>query len=358
MKKPRGDLAPASADVRVLPYAPPPAPTTEDGRNIDGALGVLEGEAATIVSRHPDEAASLGEETLAKIATPLGASTTYYEQPILKAPVWKAYVPTYFFVGGVAGGCLAFGAAAQGVGGGLRSIVGPARWIGAAGIASSAALLVADLGRPSRFINMLRVFRPTSPMNVGTWLLTATGAAAGAAAVLPLVGARRLADAAGLVAGVLGLAVSTYTGVLVSATAVPAWQYGGRTLPPVFAASAAASAAAALDLVPGAKRASRALEAFGLVGKVAELATGLAYERSLAKKGDVVVRHLRSGRAGALFRASQALTLASIGASLAKLRRVSGLLGLGGALALRFAIMNAGRSSTRDPRATFEPQRA
>jgi formate-dependent nitrite reductase membrane component NrfD len=212
--------------------------------------------------------------------------------------------------------------------------------------------LIADLGRPSRFINMMRVFRPTSPMNMGTWILTGAGALATASFLLPRLGRRRLANAAGLGAGVFGLGLCSYTGVLIANTAVPAWQYAAKELPPLFTTSAAATAAAALDLVPSTAPAMNALRLFGNAGKVGELICGHRYERALAKRG--IARHV----ARPWMTASKALTASSVAASLLGFRRVSGILGLGGALALRFGIMSAGRSSSRDPRATFEPQRA
>lgn len=351
---PRGERAP---DRPVTPHvrseAPaPPVPTTDDGRNIDIGLATLRGEASGMVP-------AFAERAPEHITRPRGATTTYYEQPVLKPPVWKAWIPTYFFAGGLAGACAAAAASAQVVGGKrLAPIVKPARWIAAGGVVASAGLLVADLGRPSRFLNMLRVFRPTSPMNVGTWILTAAGMTTAAAAALPLVGARRMANAAGIAAGVIGLPLATYTAVLVSNTAVPAWQGGRRSLPPLFAASAAASAGSALDVVGGLGRASRAVTALGVAGKVAELALGKVYEHELARRGEVVARHVTSGKAKRLFRLSKALTGSSAALSLAGARRASGLLGLAGALTLRFAIMEAGRSSASDPRATFEPQRA
>jgi len=363
--EPRGELAPSGEELHIRPHAPPiELPVTTDGRNIDQRLGVLEGEAATIRSRVPSAALALGPETLAKLttATP-GASRTYYEQPVIKRPPWKGWIPTYFFVGGAAGSAAALGAAAQVAGGRrLRPIVMPARWLAAVGLAVGAGLLVADLGRPARFFNMLRVFRPTSPMNVGTWILTTAGASAGASAVLPLLGARRLGDGAGLVAGVSGLALTSYTAVLIAATAAPAWQHGAETLPLLLTASAAASGGSALALLVRRGPPAATIARFANVAKLAELAMAVAYERELASAGEVVVRHLRAGRAGLLSKIARAATLASIVLSLVPgrsrtTRAASALLGLGGALASRFAVMDAGRASALDPRATFEPQR-
>jgi formate-dependent nitrite reductase membrane component NrfD len=361
-ERPRGERAPDVDHASVRSVAPPfPEPTTHDGRNIDRRAATLEGEAASIESTVPSGARSLGEATLAHITPEPGASTTYYEQPILKEPVWKSYVPTYFFTGGVAGATAVIGAAAQASG--MRSLVMPARVISMGALAVSAGLLIADLGRPARFINMLRVFRPTSPMNVGTWILSASGAATAGAVLAPFVFGRRAGDAFGLAAGVSGLGLATYTAVLVANTAVPAWQHGARTLPPLFAASAAASGAGALDLLLGGGPASGVLDVFGIGGRVAELTASFAWERSLARAGESVARHTKAGRAKKLLTAAKVLTASSLALSLVArrsplARRVSGALSLAGALALRFGIMDAGRASARDPRATFEPQRA
>lgn len=369
---PRGDLAPsrgaARVDVHIRSRAPAvPEPVTVDGRNIDRELGRLMGEAAHLKSKRPDAAAALGNETLANITSAPQATTTYYEQPVLKKPVWKAWIPAYFFVGGLAGGAAALGAAAQLVGGKrLAAMVVPARWIATGGIAVSAVLLTADLGRPSRFLYMLRVFRPTSPMNMGTWIITGAGASAAGSALLPFFGAPRLANVAGAAAGVLGLGLVSYTAVLIASTATPAWQAGRLSLPALFTASAAASAASALELVPGRGRrrgrASTAISIVAAAGKLGELAFGHAYEREVAAAGDAVVRHLRTGRAGRLLRLSRGLTATSLVTSLALRRsraaQIAGaVLALGGAIALRFAVMEAGKSSAEDPRATFEPQR-
>src|SRR5918993_3586740 len=106
---------------------------------------------------------------------------SYYDLPLLKSPVWTWEVPAYFFVGGAAGAAAVIGAAAT-ASGGRSDLVRDARWIAAAGAAASAPLLIADLGRPERFLNMLRVFKLRSPMSVGAWTLVAFSNAAAAAA--------------------------------------------------------------------------------------------------------------------------------------------------------------------------------
>ena len=174
--------------------------------------------------------------------------TSYYGRPVIKEPVWRVPdVPGYLFLGGLAGASsvLAAGAEVSGYGELAR-----AAKVGALGaISLSAVALVHDLGRPERFVNMLRVFKPSSPMSVGSWLLAAYGPVAGAAAVSEVTGILPAAGrAATLGAGLLGPAVATYTAALICDTAVPAWHEGYREMPYVFAGSAA-SAAGGLGLL-------------------------------------------------------------------------------------------------------------
>ena len=145
-------------------------------------------------------------------------------------------MPAYFFIGGAAGAASIIGMAAQ-LTGGQEELVRDARWIAMIGSALSAPLLVSDLGRPERFLNMLRVFKPQSPMSVGVWTLTGFGGASTAAALVPFKPVR---DVAALGAAATGLVMATYTGVLLGATAIPVWAKHKRTLPILFGASAVA----------------------------------------------------------------------------------------------------------------------
>jgi len=286
-----------------------------------------------------------------------GALTTYYDLPALKKPVWKPYIPAYFYVGGVAGACAALAAAAQLFGGPrLRPLVCRARWIAAGGAVVSGAFLIVDLGRPSRFLYMLRVFRPTSPMNLGTWLLTSFGGASAAAALFAW-------PIAGIAAGLLGLPLTTYTAVLLSNTAVPVWNGARRTMPLLFAASAVSSAASLLEMLPGRSSEHALVRRLAIAGKVAELAGAEALERELASRGPGPVRApLRRGASGGLWRAAKVITAASAVLELLPRRRhhriAAGITGTVGALFLRFALVAAGRASSMNPKATFEPQRA
>lgn len=295
---------------------------------------------------------------------PDAAGPTYYDLPAIKEPVWIWAVPAYLYAGGTAGAAAVLGAAAQSRGEPLRGLVSRCRWTAAAGLAAGTALLVHDLGRPDRFLNMLRVLRPTSPMSVGSWVLAGAGPlAAGAAALGNARGRlRRVGDAAGYLAGGAGMPLAGYTAVLLSTTAVPVWQEASRSLPALFTASAMAGAASLLELTQLAPHEERVVRRFGAAGKLAELAATFAVERE-ARRVERVARPLGEGASGALWRGSRALTAASVlltalpGRSRAR-SVASGLLGTAGALALRFAVFHAGKASARDPRATFDLQRA
>jgi formate-dependent nitrite reductase membrane component NrfD len=250
------------------------------------------------------------------------------------------------------------------------------RLVAAGGAAASAVLLIRDLGRPARFLHMLRVFRPTSPMNMGTWVLTGFGALSGLAALPALAPLprplRAAADAAAYGAGALGLPLVGYTGVLLANTAVPVWQGTRRSLPVLFAFSGAASAGGLLELWPPRGPGAAMARRLGVVATAAELVSSVATEAEAALVPRVA-RPLRRGRSGALFRAGQLLALAALGTALlaprravdrlfrrgrrSRLHALSGVLGLLGTLALRFGIVAAGRASARDPYATFHQQR-
>jgi formate-dependent nitrite reductase membrane component NrfD len=340
-----------------------------DGRNIDPEVGTLEGEAS-------DQEVP-GDRARTQGAAPFGVweqvptqrsragEITYYDRPVLKEPVWIWAVPAYFYVGGTAGAAAVLGAAVQAAGGDdLRGLVTRCRRVAAAGDALGAALLVYDLGRPSRFLNMLRVFRPSSPMSVGSWVLAASAPLTTAAAALAEAdgSVRTVGDVAGLGAGVAGLPLTGYTAVLLANTAVPVWQAARRSLPVLFTASAMSGAASLLDLMDLEEREERVVRRFGLAGKAAELAAMAAVEHE-AGRVERVGFPMRQGIGGALWRASKALGAASLALSLLRghgrgRRRLSGVLGTAGSLALRFAVFHAGKASARDPRATFQQQRA
>ncbi|ABS25071.1 NrfD/PsrC family molybdoenzyme membrane anchor subunit [Anaeromyxobacter sp. Fw109-5] len=338
-----------------------------DGRNVDPAVGRLAGEGSAQRASPGRAAAALArlERFTAERAREEAEGPSYHGLPVLKEPVWRWMIPAYFYVGGLAGAAAVLGAAAQLAGGrDTAGLVRRCRLVAAGGAVASAGLLIADLGRPSRFLAMLRVFRPTSPMNMGTWTLSAFGALSGAAALPEAIGARGLrrpADLAGLGAGLVGLPLVGYTGVLLANTAVPVWQQTRNTLPMLFAFSGAVSAGAAMDLWPPPGAGGEMARRFGLVAKGGELALTWALHREAQVER---VRHpLGRGEAGVLLRVARASLAASAVLDLLRrgspgLRIASGVLGTLGTLAVRFGVVAAGRASARDPHATFEQQRA
>jgi formate-dependent nitrite reductase membrane component NrfD len=286
-----------------------------------------------------------------------GDTLSYYGRPIIKEPVWKPEIPLYFFFGGLAGASdlLSLGAIASHNERLRLSALGAA----ASGVVVSPYFLIKDLGRPAKFVNMMRVFKVTSPMSVGTWIFFAEGTTTSVAAACQLLGVMpRLRTFAQVVAGLLGPAQATYTGALVAQSVVPAWHEARRELPVLFASSAAASAggAAAIMTPPEAARPARRL---AVLGGVAELVAATVMERRL---GEPVGSVYREGRAGAYSRWAKNTTLAGTALmALAGKRRVgavaAGSLLLAGSLCQRFAIYHAGKQSTRNPHHTSVPQK-
>ncbi|RFS84274.1 polysulfide reductase [Actinomadura spongiicola] len=292
-----------------------------------------------------------------KAMVPEAEFTSYYGKPILNPPVWKAFdVAGYFFLGGLAGAgsVLAAGAGLTG-----RPRVARALKISSlAALGGSTAALIHDLGRPERFVNMLRVMKPTSPMSMGSWLLAAYGPAVGAAAVLDVTGWwPRLGRAATAGAAALGPAVATYTAVLAADTAVPAWHEAHRELPFVFAGSATA-AASGMALVAGPVGETGPMRTAAVLGTALELAASKALERRLG----IVAEAYATGRAGRLLRAAEILSVAgAAGAVFGGRRRAVAALGgaalLAGSACTRFGVFHAGTQSARDPKYTVIPQR-
>src|SRR5579884_537717 len=287
-----------------------------DGRDIDTNIATLSGEASHQLPAVPDTHVRRTAQVWETMPADQQGDPTYYDRPMLAAPVWKPYIPAYYFVGGAAGAALALGAAAQLEGSReLDTFVRRCHWTGIICSSIAAPLLIADLGRPSRFLLMLRVFKPSSPMNMGAWILAIAPTAAVTAGMFARSsegGLRTFGEIAGYSSGVFGLALATYTGVLVSSTAVPIWQEARSILPLLFGASAAASAAGLFDLLPQNERASRITYMFGLGGRAAELAASVAMERIVARV-PAVARPLKRRLSGCVWRAATALTAASLG---------------------------------------------
>ena len=278
---------------------------------------------------------------------------SYYGRPILKEPTWTWEIPCYFFFGGMAGAAAPFALACE-----LRGDDALARraWLVAmTGAAASPVLLISDLGRPARFHHMLRVFKPTSPMSVGSWVLASSSTAIALAVARNVFGLfPRLGRLAGATA-ILGPALSTYSAVLISDTAVPVWHEARRELPWVFAAGSAMSAGSAIALAGGGARAQR----LALAGAAGELAATTMMERRLGDLGEPY----NQGAAGRFARAGKALTAAGAAVMATAGRRpgraaVGAGLMLAGAFATRWSVYKAGFQSAADPKYVIGPQRA
>jgi len=270
----------------------------------------------------------------------------YYGRPVVRAPPWTWEVPVYLFVGGVAGASSVIAFAAR-VGGAPAEVVTTALWIALGGAAASAPLLIRDLGRPARFLHMLRVFKWRSPMSVGVWLLTGFGGAATLALTLHLTAAGSALIGIS-VAALLGAGMATYTGVLLAATVVPAWNSHAGALPVHFGAAALGSAAALLELL------GHSHEALHLLGLMAAATETVVWILTEAHRSGAKDRALRTGRAGMLVRTAAALSgPLALASRLAGWRIVAAIAFLAGALLSRFAWLEAGRASAQDPEAAL-----
>jgi formate-dependent nitrite reductase membrane component NrfD len=283
--------------------------------------------------------------------------SSYYDRPVVRETVWGPDIPSYLFLGGLAGASSGLAAGAHLTGN--RTLALAAKSVAAGAISLSMAALVHDLGRPLRFVNMLRVLKVTSPMSVGTWILSAYTPLALTAAGSALTRRMRLTGiAATMGAAALGPAVASYTGVLLSDTATPAWHDAYRELPYVFVGSAA-SAAGGFGMLAVRPAQARQAVRLAVVGATAELTARHLLERRL---GPAATEPYRAGRAGTLMTAAEALTVGGLaGAILARRHRAaaacSGAALLLGSALTRFGIFEGGRASARDPKYTVGPQR-
>jgi formate-dependent nitrite reductase membrane component NrfD len=284
--------------------------------------------------------------------------SSYYGRPIVKEPVWKPEIPFYFFTGGIAGASSVL----HGIARITRNdrLASSALYVGAAADLVSPLLLVSDLGRPERFLNMLRMFKVTSPMSVGSWILVLSSGASTTAALLERLGVLRPVKwAAEAVSFAAGPPLATYTGALIANTAIPVWSEARDELPWLFGASAAASAGAAVLVATPPEAAGPARRA-AVLGVAAELATAHVMRSRLGFVGEVY----EQGAAGRLLRVSRACsaTGAALLAARGRRSRAAAVTGsalvLAGGLALRWSVFRAGFQSARDPRYTVEPQKA
>jgi formate-dependent nitrite reductase membrane component NrfD len=296
--------------------------------------------------------------------------TTYYGRPVVKPPPWGHEIGAYLFLGGVAAGSGLLAAGAQLTG--RPALRRNARLSALGAVGLSTVALISDLGRPERFLNMLRTFKLTSPMSVGSWILIsfsgATGLAA-AAEVDRMAGARLplgplrpvlrgIEGPAGLGAGVLAPALAVYTAVLLGDTATPTWNAAHEDLPFVFVSSASLAASGlALITTPVAEAGpARRMAVLGVVGDV--LATRLMEHRM----DPVAAEPLHHGNPGRMLRWSERLVIAGglgtlLGGRNQAVAAASGLALLAASALTRFGVFEAGLESARDPRYTIEPQK-
>jgi DMSO reductase anchor subunit len=283
--------------------------------------------------------------------------SSYYGRPIVKSGTWKTpEVPLYLFLGGAAGSSAGIGALAELTN--RPTLARNAQLFASGGALASVALLVEDLGRPERFLHMLRVFKPTSPLSVGSWILSSFSALTTATAGLRLLGwfppLRRLAA---LASAVFGGPMTTYTAVLLSNTAVPSWHAAHVAMPFLFAGSAMAGGGGvtmALTPVDEAGPARRV----ALAGAAIELVASQKVERGHG----ILDEPYHTGQAGLRLKAAKACTVGGMGLTLLAGRSrlaaaVGGALLAAGSSLTRSGVFQAGMESTKDPKYVVVPQR-
>lgn len=296
---------------------------------------------------------------------------SYYGRPVVKAPPWKAPIAVYLFLGGVAGGSglLAFGAQCTG-----RPVLRRNARLTALGTVGLGTLaLIEDLGRPERFLNMMRTVKVTSPMSLGTWVVGGFASLSGvlgalevdrlAGEKLPLGALRPLLRAAEGPASLGQVALAplfaSYTGALLGNTVVPTWEAGRGHLPYLFASSASlAAGGAAMVTTPVAEAGpARLLTVAGVAGDVASMHLMKESMHPLEREP------LETGTPGKLLTWAERLAIAGgIGTLLGGRHRVvaavSGAALLTASALTRFGVLNAGLESVKDPRRVIEPQKA
>jgi Polysulphide reductase, NrfD len=289
--------------------------------------------------------------------------TGYYGLPLLKEPQWNWAIPLYFFVGGAAGSSAVIASAADWVGDNYE-LARQARLVALGGAALSSALLIYDLGKPQRFLNMLRVFKPQSPMSMGAWTLAAFANATAAAVFADIVRDRwgdslpvsLIGGAGQLFSTLFGLPFSNYTGVLIGATAVPVWNRNVSTLPIHFGMSGLQASVSILELLG--HQDSPALNLLGIGAAAYETYEGYEIE----SKHEPYHKPLKRGASGLITRAGGvlsgpvplALRLVAAASGSRKARRLAAYSGIAGSLLTRYGWMRAGHASAQDWRLPLE----
>jgi hypothetical protein len=294
--------------------------------------------------------------------SPAQTQQSYYGLPVLKKPLWTWEVPLYFFLGGIAGvsACIAF--AAQ-LFHGDPALIRTALWMGLIGASICPVLLIADLGRPSRFLNMLRVFKLRSPMSMGAWILVAFSGCIFLAVVThelilhgyaaPLwIYFRWIGE---LTAAITGLLLASYTGVLIGATAIPVWSQNREILPPHFLTSGLGSSSGILELLGFMVPATQIL---GFVASGLETLLGIFLEVR-ERPVDAPLQHGKSGwmlRIAGFVEGPASLLLRLFLGGSHRGRYAAALCFIAGALLNRYGWIWAGRASAEDPHTLFQLQ--
>ena len=334
---------------------------------------------ANLVERLADLATGYKPDPVQELEEP-----SYYDYPVLKQPTWTWEIIWYFFFGGLAAGCYVIASIASLFGSQEDRIV--ARWgyyLSILAILPCPPLLIKDLGRPERFLHMLRIFKVKSPMSMGTWALLGFSFFSAITAIIQAArdgmlgrwwGARLLANLPqrliALPGAGFGLFLGGYTGVLLTATSVPLWSRS-KLLGGIFITSAISTSSAlisfVLRLVNAPARTLHKLERLEAAAILLELAGLFSFLRQSGRAARPLVGNgpAEHGRTfwGLVIGSGLALPwLMQVSALLTgrrgnKQRRARGILAsllvLVGGYFLRRTIVEAGHNSSRDARTTL-----
>lgn len=281
----------------------------------------------------------------------------YYGKPIVKPHEWKPWVPAYFWVGGTAGAATVGTVLARMRG--MHDLARIYKRTALAGMIISPIFLTIDLGVKHRFYNMFRVFKPTSPMSVGSWLLGMLGGTLTVSTIAELLGIEWLSTVTEIMAAPLGPAVASYTSVLISNTATPVWHEAYRELPFIFISSAAGGAGAVGVLFGPEDERGPAQRAM-ILGEIGKLVGVKAMQNNL---GPVLSEPYHKGAAGAMEKGAMltgiaSLLLAVAGRKNRVISQAAAALSVVSGILERFTILEAGKQSAQDPKYVIEQQRA
>jgi formate-dependent nitrite reductase membrane component NrfD len=324
------------------------------------------------LSLHPDDAYN-GAAPVRDGGAP---EVTYYGRPLLKAPHWDHTVTIYLFLGGIMGGSSILALLADGKDGHERKLARNAKYASFALSALAPGVLVTHLGRPERFHHMFRVVKLKSPMSLGVWgliafsSLAAPNAMAEAARNGLLPGRLRWLRFLGprimnLPQALLGGFIMGYTGVLISATAIPFWAKGKYHIPAMSVCSGLAGACALQSLLLARSHAPDTLtrlEKLEVLASAAEAAIILDFKRHSGAFGKPMfdegprARKFRNGTLLAGIAVPLLLNVSALFKNPAKQEKhntlktvlASGLTLLGGYI-LRETLIEGGKLSADDP---------